>query len=88
MMQIARNATDMDEGFLRGNRYLLLDRDTKYSDAFRSILVREGVQIIRLPPKSPNLNAFAERFIRSIKEECLNRMIFVGRASLRYAITQ
>ena len=79
MMQIARNITDMDEGFLLGKRYLMLDRDTKYSDAFRNVLVREGVQIIRLPPKSPNLNAFAERFVRSIKEECLNRMIFCRR---------
>ena len=68
--------------------HMLLDRDTKYSDAFRGILVREGIQVIRLPPKSPNLNAFAERFVRSIKEECLNRMIFVGQASLRHAIRQ
>src|SRR6267154_1402403 len=88
MTQIARNLTDLNDGFLRGKRYLILDRDTKYSDAFRSILPREGIQVIRLPPRSPNLNAFAERFVRSIKEECLSRMIFVGQASLRHAITQ
>jgi hypothetical protein len=88
MTQIARNITDVSDGVLRDKRYLLLDRDTKYSDAFRGILVREGIQVIRLPPRSPNLNAFAERFVRSIKEECLNRMIFVGQASLRHAITQ
>jgi putative transposase len=88
MMQIARNLTDVDGGFLCGKRYLILDRDTKYSDAFRSFLVREGIKIIRLPPRSPNLNAFAERFVRSIKEECLRRMIFVGQASLRHAISQ
>ena len=69
-------------------RYLLLDRDTKYSDPFRAILVREGIDVIRLPAKSPNLNAFAERFVRSIKEECLSRMIFFGQASLRHAVTQ
>jgi transposase InsO family protein len=86
MMQIARNLTDIDDGFLSGTRYLILDRDTKYSDAFRSFLVREGIQIIRLPPRSPNLNAFAERFVRSIKEECLSRMIFFGQASLRHAL--
>jgi len=86
MTQIARNLTDLDDGFLRGKRYLILDRDTKYSDAFRSVLVREGVQVIRLPPRSPNLNAFAKRFVRSIKEECLSRMIFFGHASLQYAI--
>ena len=55
MMQVARNLTDIDDGFLRGKRYLILDRDTKYSDAFRSFLVREGIKIIRLPPRSPNL---------------------------------
>ena len=86
MMQIARNLTDFDDGFLRGKRYLILDRDTKYSDAFRSFLVRDGIKIIRLPPRSPNLNAFAERFVRSIKEECLRRTIFLGQASLRHAV--
>lgn len=67
-------------------RYLILDRDTKYSEAFRGMLVREGIQVIRLPPRAPNLNAFAERFVRSIKQECLSRMIFFGRASLERAI--
>ena len=53
---------------------------------FCSFLAREGLDVIRLPPRSPNLNAFAERFVRSIKSECLNRMIFFGPASLRHAI--
>jgi putative transposase len=88
MMQIARNLTDLNDGFLRGKRYLILDRDTKYSDAFRSVLVREGIQVIRLPPQSSNLNAFAERFVRSIKEECLSRMISFGTASLQHAVRQ
>src|ERR1700676_5649777 len=88
MTQIARNLTDLNDGFLRGKRYLILDRDTKYSDAFRTILVREGIHVIRLPPRSPNLNSYAERFVRSIKEECLSRIIFFGRASLRRAIPQ
>jgi transposase InsO family protein len=88
MMQVARNVTDDRAGFLRGKRYLLLDRDTKYSDVFRGIITRAGTEVVRLPPRSPNLNAFAERFVRSIKEECLSRMIFFGQASLRHAITQ
>lgn len=88
MTQIGRNLTDVEEGFLRGKRYLMLDRDTKYSDEFRNALVREGIHLIRLPPRSPNLNAFAERFVRSIKSECLNRMIFFGQASLQHAIAQ
>jgi len=58
-MQIARNITDVDDGFLRGKRYLILDRDAKYSDGFRSLLVREGIHVVRLPPRSPNLNANA-----------------------------
>ena|ERR1700730_3661550 len=88
MTRIARNITDVDDGFLRGKRYVILDRDAKYSDEFRNILVQEGIVVVRLPPRSPNLNAFAERFVRSLKEECLNRMIFFGQASLRHAITQ
>jgi putative transposase len=86
MKQIARNVTDAEDGFLRGTRYLILDRDAKYSDEFRNALVREGIHLIRLPPRSPNLNAFAERFVRSMKSECLNRMIFFGQASLQHAI--
>ena len=88
MTQIARNLTDPNEGFLGGKRYLILDRDTKYSDAFRSVLVREGIQVVRLPARSPNLNAFAEQFVRSIKEECLSRMIFFAPASLQHALRQ
>ena len=83
-----RNITDADDGFIRGTRYRILDRDSKYSDEFCSVLVGEGVHVVRLPPRSPNLNAFAERFVRSIKEECLSRMIFFGQTSLRRAITQ
>ena len=67
MSQMARNVTDAENGFLRGKRYLILDRDTKYSAEFRDALDREGIHLIRLPPRSPNLNAFAERFVRSIK---------------------
>ena len=88
MMQIARNITDEDDGFLRGKRHLILDRDAKYCDEFRRALGREGLGVIRLPPKSPNLNAFAERFVRSLKAECLSRMIFFGASSLRHAISE
>ena len=88
MTQMARNVIDIGDGFLRGKRYLILDRDAKYSDAFCGVLAREEIRVLRLPLRSPNLNAFAERFVRSIKEESLSRMIFVGQASLRHAITQ
>jgi putative transposase len=66
MTQIARNVTELNEGFLRGKRYLILDRDTKYCEAFRSIPLREDVEVIRLPPRTPNSSALAERFVRSI----------------------
>jgi hypothetical protein len=55
--QVRRNLTDSENGFLKGKRYLLMDRDTKYSEAFRSTLKGSDVEPVRLPPKSPNLNA-------------------------------
>jgi transposase InsO family protein len=86
MVQTARNLTDVVDGFLFDKRYLILDRDTKYSLAFRGFLKREGIDVVRLPPRSPNLNAYAERFVRSIKEELINRMIFLDEASLHRAL--
>ena len=85
MMQIARNLTDPHDGFLSHRRFLVLDRDSRYSPAFRTLLDKSGVEIVRLPPRSPNLNAYAERFVRSIKGECLSRMILFGERSLRKA---
>jgi putative transposase len=81
MTQIARNVTDVSEGFLCNKPDSR--RDAKYSDEFRNLLVREGIYLVRLPRRSPNLNALAERFVRSIKSECLNRMTFFGKASLQ-----
>ena len=86
MAQVARNLTDAFDGFLIGKRFLIHDRDPLFTEAFREILESVGVEPLRLPPRSPNLNAFAERFVRSIKSECLDRMIFLGEASLRRAI--
>ena len=86
MMQIAKNLTDPFEGFFRDKRLLIIDRDTKYCEAFRHLLEMSRVRLVRLPARSPNLNAFAERFVRSIKTECTERLIFLGEQSLRYAI--
>ena len=88
MLQIARNITDAQSGTLHAKRYLIIDRDTKYSQQFRRLVQDSGTNVIRLPPMSPNLNAYAERFVRSIKEECLDRMIFVGQGSLRRAVAE
>ena len=85
MLQAGRNLTDAVDGFLVGKRFLILDRDAKFSSAFRSLLKNAGTEVVRLPPRSPSLNAFAERFVLSIKDECLNRMIFFSERSLRKA---
>ncbi len=86
--QIARNVTDPVDGFLLGIRYLIMDRDAIFTAEFRSYLKQEGVKAVRLPPRSPNLNAYAERFVRTIKETCLDRMIFFGERALWKAIKE
>jgi transposase InsO family protein len=86
MKQMARNLTDAHDGFLMGKRYILMDRDTKFSAGFREVLDNAGVNAVRLPPRSPNLNSHLERFWRSLREECLDRMIFFGEESLRRAV--
>jgi len=88
MKQIARNLTDSHDGFLLGTRYLLMDRDTKFCSGFRFLLADSGVTPVRLPARSPNLNAHLERYRLSLKSESLNRMIFFGEKSLRKAVNQ
>ena len=88
MAQVARNLTDCFDGFLLGKQYLIHDRDPLYTAQFTKTLASVGVRCVKLPPKSPNLNAFAERFVRSIKSECLNRMIFFGGKHLRCVVKE
>src|SRR5919202_1235851 len=88
MPQCARQLTDPFDGFLRGKRYLIHDRDTKFTQAFDALLKESGVEPILLPPRSPNLNAHCERFIRSIKEEALEQVVMLGERALYYAIQQ
>ena len=88
VQQCARQLTDPIDGFLLGKRYLLHDRDTKYTQAFDALLKDSGVEPIVLPPRSPNLNAHCERFVRSIREEVLHHMIIMGEESLRVVLTQ
>ncbi len=88
MDQICRNLTDCDDGVLNQKRYLIHDRDPLYTAQFLCMLAESGIEPVKLPPRSPNLNAFAERFVRSIKEECLERMIFFGEDSLRTAVRE
>jgi transposase InsO family protein len=86
MHQTARNLTDGVDGFFEGKRYLIHDRDPLYTEQFVSMLGEAGIESVKLPPRAPNLNAYAERFVRTIKEGCLDQMIFFGEDSLRQAI--
>ena len=88
MRQVACNATWEGMGHLKGCRYLLHDRDPKFCAEFRETLAAGSVKCLRLPPRSPNLNAFAERWVRSVKEECLSHLILFGERSLRKALLQ
>jgi putative transposase len=88
MSQVARNLSDATEGFLVGKRYLIHDRDPLFTAEFLETVDTSGVKSLKLPPRSPNLNAHAERFVRTIKESCWDRMILFGEGSLRRAIQQ
>jgi transposase InsO family protein len=88
IMQVARNITMEQWGFLSPGQYLIHDRDGKFCPAFQRLIDAAGVTRVPLPPRSPNLNAYAERWVRSVKEECLARLILFGEASLRYTLTQ
>ena len=88
MVQMARNATDEIDGVFRPIRFALHDRDSKFCASFQATLRSGGVEPVLLPARSPNLNAFAERWVRSIKSECLSKLILFGEASLRRASTQ
>lgn len=88
MQQCARQLTDPFDGFLLGKRYLLHDRDTKFTQAFDTLLKTSRVEPLLLPPRSPNLNAHCERFVRSIKEEALAQMVILGDRVLYYVLQQ
>ena len=83
VLQVARAATDADDGCLRAARFLICDRDTKWSLAVRQTLAAAGIRVVQTPYAAPNCNAYAERFVRSVKEECLNRLVFLAEAHLR-----
>ena len=88
MKQLARNLTDVADGFLRGKRYLIMDRDPVFTTAFRSLLMSSGIKSVRLPARSPNLNGYAERFVRSVREECLSKIIPLSERHLREVLRE
>jgi len=86
MKQAARNLTDPDGEVLRGATHMIIDRDKKHTDEFKSLLRAEGIKCVPIPAKAPDCSAFAERWVLAVKSECLNKMIFFGVNSLRRAI--
>jgi transposase InsO family protein len=88
MVQIARNVTMADWGFLEPGQYLIHDRDGKYCPAFQRLIDEADITRVPLPPRSPNLNAYAERWVRSVKEECLGRLMLFGEAALHHALRE
>src|SRR2546422_6892325 len=86
MMQVARNATMEEWGFLEPGQYLIHDRATKYGDAFTQIIDDAGVKRLPLPPRSPWLHACAERGVKSVKDEALSRVMLLGERSLHHVL--
>ena len=86
MEQVARHLTDFEDGFLLGKRFFVCDNDPLYTQQFETILNSAGIEIIRIMPNVPEQNGYAERFVRSIKKECLDHFIFLGARSLRKAV--
>ena len=88
MTQVCRNLTDCEYGFLKDASHLIADRDTRFF-ALRDFLDQNTEpEIVVLRPKSPKLNACMEQWFRSLKSECLDRMIFFGRKSLENAVRE
>jgi len=89
MRQVVRILTDSEDGFLYGKRYLIHDRDPLYRTAgFHEILKSSGIEPVKLPARSPDLNCYAERFVKSIKSECLDHLILSSVKHLEYVIEQ
>ena len=86
MMQVARHVTMEEWGLLSPGQYLIHDRDTKFCAALQQLIDDAGVERVVLPPRSPNLNAYAERWVHSVKDEALSRLILFGEASRRHAL--
>ena len=87
MLQWARNLTDLDSGFLKDKRFLIHDRDPLFTKRFQATLRAAGVRCLRMPKQSPNLNAYSESWVRSIKRECLDKMILFGEKHVRHVVS-
>jgi transposase InsO family protein len=88
MTQVARNLLDPADGFLREARYLIHDRDPLFTEAWTAILKTAGVTCVTIPSQSPNCNAYAERFVRTVRSECVNHFIIFGERHLRHLLRE
>jgi putative transposase len=88
MLQVARSLLDALDGFLLGKTRLIMDRGSVFTAELRAFLARSGVQPVRLPPRSPNLNAYAERFVRSVRRECLDHFVILSEGHLRRVLRE
>ncbi|MEO1995145.1 MAG: integrase core domain-containing protein [Planctomycetaceae bacterium] len=88
MKQDSRNLTDCEDGFLKDASHLIVDRDTCFNPMWEFLEQNTETKVVLLPPKSPNLNADMERWFRSLKSECLDRMVFFGQKSLEKAVRE
>ena len=89
MKQMAKLLTDCNDGFLNGKKYLIHDRDPLYTtEGFHAILKSSGVKPVKLPPRSPDLNPYAERFVKTVKSECLNHLILSSVEQLEYVLDE
>lgn len=88
MMQVARNLLDAEDGFLRDATHLIHDRDPLFTKAWRGLLRSEGVKSVRFPASSPNCNPYAERFVRTVRDECLRHFVIFGERHLRHLLRE
>jgi hypothetical protein len=88
MKQIARNLLDPADGFLRNATYLIHDRDPVFTEAWAALLQTGGVKCVPIPAQSPNCNPHAERFVKTVRPECLDHFVICGEHHLRHLITE
>ena len=88
MKQMARNLTDVVDGFLRNATYVIHDRDPVFTEAFEAILGERGVKCVKIPAQSPNCNPHAERFVKTVRDECLHHFVIFGERHLRYLLKE
>jgi hypothetical protein len=88
MMQVARNLLDAEDGFLRDATHLIHDRDPLYTKAWTTLLKSEGVKCVPIPASSPNCNPHAERFVKTVRSECLDHFVIFGHRHLRHLLRE